>query len=229
MSTYSSSADSYDEGRSTSGTTSYDDDRRANPMGAYITTVGALITLVSVWLPWVTVGKGDETNNAVSGYEADSIVPFVGFLGLALSLALLYAVSRADRRQHRGLSLVSMAVGLAWLLFTISFLLDPISTRQYNENVSTEYGLIVSLIGALIWTIGSFLLAKEPEGDDETGRVVSTRTTARPVGTTSSSTSTVGQTHSTTVDDTDFDDRNSRGATSTDDFGQSGTTGSSSR
>ncbi len=199
MTTHSTRADSHDE-------------RRANPLGAYITTAGTVIVLISVWLNWVTLGQGDETGNAASGYEADSLVPWVGFLGISLALALLYATKRADRRQHRGLSLTSMAVGLATLLFTIAFVIDPIATRQYapDDNVSTEFGVYVAMLGALIWTIGSFLLAKEPEGDIERD------TTYVRGGETYGSTGTIDDTHG------------SRGATSTDEYGSgrsSGTTG----
>ena len=65
-------------------------------------------------------------------------MPWVGFLGISLAIALLYATSRADRRQHRGLSLASMAVGPATLLLTIAFVLDPISTRQYTPDDNTR-------------------------------------------------------------------------------------------
>ena len=149
------------------------DERRASPLGAYITTAGAIIVLVSVWLNWVSRGPADSEENTVSGYEADSLIPFMAYLGLGFAVALLYATVRADRRQHRGLSLASMAVGLASLLWCLSFVIDPSSTAQYNENVSTEIGPYIALLGSLLWTVGSFLLAKEPEGDFEP-----TRTTA---------------------------------------------------
>lgn len=141
--------------------------RRANPLGAYITTVGALVFLLSIWLDWVNLGPTDRETNPSSGYEADGVIPLLAYLGIGFSLALLYATKRADRRQHRGLSLASFAVGLAALLWTLSFLIDAISTVQYQENVSTGYGLWIGLLGSLLWTAGSFLLAKEPEGDRE--------------------------------------------------------------
>jgi hypothetical protein len=154
------------------------DDHRASPVGAYIATAGAVVLLVSVWLDWVTLGPGDSEGNPSSGYEADSLIPFMAYLALGFALAMLYATVRADRRQHRGLSLASMAAGLASLLWSISFLIDPISTVQYDENVSTETGVYIGIIGALLWTVGSFLLAKEPEGDHEptTTRVAEART-----------------------------------------------------
>ena len=152
---------------------------RAKPVGAYVATAGSLILLVSVWTNWVGLGVGDsETANSSSGYEVDSLVPFMGLLGLGFSLALLYATGRADRGQHRGLSLASMAVGLASLLWIVFFLIDPIETVKYagydgeaDPNVSTEFGVWIGMVGALLWAAGSLILAKEPEGDinhDET-------------------------------------------------------------
>jgi hypothetical protein len=173
----------------TSSSTSHDrvdDPRRASPVGAYITTVGALIFLVSVWLDWVTLGPGDSEGNPSSGYEADSLIPFMAYLALGFALALLYATVRASQRQHRGLSLASMAAGFASLLWCLSFLFDPIATTQYNQNVSTEIGPYLGLLAALLWTVGSFLLAKEPEGDHEATRVTQARavTHTRPAQTT---------------------------------------------
>jgi hypothetical protein len=203
--------------------------RRANPIGAYVTTAGTLIVLASVWLNWVTLGRGDETSNASSGYEADSIVPWAAFFGVSLAVALLYATKRADRRQHRGLSLTSMAAGLATLLFTIAFVIDPIATRQYSpdNNISVEFGVFVAMFGALLWAIGSFMLAKEPEGDAEDTAVVRA-TTARPVTTTATSgTSDVhshnGGTH--VGSSAAFDDSSARSVTAADDLGRTGTAG----
>ena len=156
-----------------------DQTHRANPLGAYITTLGAIITLVAVWLDWVTTGPGDSEGNASSGYEADSLVPFIGYLGIAFAVALLYAIVRADRRQHRGLSLASMAAGLASFLWVLSFLLDPIETVKYQENVSTEVGVWIALIGTLLWALGSLLLAREPEGDIESVRTTATTAVTR--------------------------------------------------
>lgn len=159
------------------------DERRANPMGAYLATVGAVVLLISVWLDWVGLGPGDSDQNPSSGYEADSVIPLLGCLAVGFALALLYATKRADRRQHRGLSLASFAVGLAALLWSILFIADPISTVQYDQNVSVKWGAYIGALGALLWTLGSILLAKEPEGDfeDQHLTVAGTTTTAHPV------------------------------------------------
>ena len=158
--------------------------------------------LVSVWLDWLTLGPGDSERNPSSGYEADGVIPLMGYLAVGFAFALLYATVRADRRQHRGLSLASFAVGLASLMWVVSFLLDPISTVQYNENVSIEWGPFIALVGALLWTAGSVMLAKEPEGDYEADRTVgqraATHTEGRPVTTQTPRTVPAATTHTET-------------------------------
>jgi hypothetical protein len=73
-----------------------DETRRASPAGAYIATVGVLVFLASSFVDWLnTDGEG------VTGYQLDSLIPFTGYLGVGLALALLYACKRATRRQHR--------------------------------------------------------------------------------------------------------------------------------
>ena len=108
------------------------------------------------------VGGGESEDSSVLGYETNGVVPLFGYLGVGFTVALLYATSRADRRQHRGLSLVSMAVGLAALIWSVSFFINPIATLALDESVTTEIGVLVAIVGTLIWTVGSFLLAKEP-------------------------------------------------------------------
>ena len=57
----------------------------------------------------------------MSGYETDSLIPFVAYTSASASLpALLYAMTRAYRRQHRGLTLTSMAVAIAATLLALS-------------------------------------------------------------------------------------------------------------
>lgn len=156
------------------------DERRASPMGAYIATAGAIVLLVSVYLDWFARGPDDTERVSSNGYEGDGVIPLFGYLAVGFALALLYATKRADRRQHRGLSLASFAVGLATLIWTIAFIINPIGTVQYGENISVMWGAYVAVLGALLWTIGSFLLAKEPEGDFED---VHRTAVARPVAT----------------------------------------------
>ena len=80
--------------------------------------------------------------------------------------ALLYAVSRAYRRQHRGLTLSCMAAGIAATLLAVAYIIDPPGASERGDELSTEFGVYVALIGGLLWAVGSGLLAKEPEGDD---------------------------------------------------------------
>lgn len=119
-------------------------------------------------MDWITTGPSDSEANPASGYEADGVIPLLVFLAVGFTASLFYAMGKADRGQYRGLTLASAAVGLAGLLWTVAFAIDPISTIQYpDQNVTIEAGLWLGIVGTLLWTVGSSLLAREPEGDVE--------------------------------------------------------------
>lgn len=100
------------------------------------------------------------------GYETDSLVPFTAYLGFGLLLAMLIAGKRARRGQHRGLTLVSMAVALAATIQCMAFALNPMGGLERGDLLSPQIGVYVGIVGAAIWAVGSGLLAKEVEGDD---------------------------------------------------------------
>ena len=139
-------------------------DRRANPMGAYVATAGVVVFLIATFLDWVSTENGEVTG---SGYETDSTIPLVAYLGLGLAAALLYTLNRARGRQHRGLSLTTMAAGIAAAGLALSYLLDAPGALERGGDYSAEVGTWIALIGAIVWAVGAYLLAKEPEGDDD--------------------------------------------------------------
>ena len=139
-------------------------DRRANPMGAYVATVGVVVFLIATFLDWVSTGDGSKTG---SGYETDTTIPLVAFLGLGLVAALLYALNRARGRQHRGLSLTTMAAGIAAAGLALSYIINVPGALERGGDYSAEVGTWIGLVGAIVWTVGAYLLAKEPEGDDD--------------------------------------------------------------
>jgi ABC-type Fe3+-siderophore transport system permease subunit len=138
--------------------------RRARSTGLAVAAAGILFFNVSPFLNWVDPG-GDA--NPRTGYETDSLVPFIAYLGLGLLVAMVYAMNRARRGQHRGLTLVSMAVGIAATLQCLVFALNPMGALERGDDLATQIGVYVGLLGAAIWAIGSGLLAKEIEGDDD--------------------------------------------------------------
>ncbi|NPC96026.1 MULTISPECIES: hypothetical protein [Nocardioides] len=147
---------------SRTGNNRHDETHRANPMGAYVATAGVVVFLIATFLEWV---QADD--KGFSGYETDTVIPFTAYLGVGLAAALLYAAKRATRRQHRGLSLTSMAAGIAATGLALSYLLEVPGNAERRSGYDTEMGVYVGLIGAIVWAVGSFLLAKEPEGDIE--------------------------------------------------------------
>ena len=140
-------------------------DRRANTTGAHIATAGVVVFLVATFLTWVST-EGEQSTSG-SGYETDTTIPLVAFLGVGLVVALQYAATRARGRQHRGLSLTTMAVGIAAVLLSLGYIIDVPGAFERGADLSTELGAWIGLLGGVIWSVGAGLLAKEPEGDDD--------------------------------------------------------------
>src|SRR3954453_13397654 len=138
-------------------------DRHARSTGLAVAGVGILLFNIAPFLNWVDPGGNADPR---TGYETDSLVPFIAYLGLGLLAAMAYAMKRARRGQHRGLTLVSMAVGLAATLQCIAFALNPMGGLERGDGLDPQLGVFVALIGAIVWSIGSGLLAREIEGDD---------------------------------------------------------------
>src|SRR3712207_3855272 len=134
-----------------------DHERRANPTGAYVATAGVAVFLISVFLDWFSVTEADES---VPGYDADGVIPFTAYLGVGLVVALFYAMSRARGRQHRGLTLATMAVGIAAVLLSLSNLFDATGVASGDTEVDVQIGVWIALLGSIVWSIGAGLLAK---------------------------------------------------------------------
>ncbi|MFH5821537.1 aldehyde dehydrogenase family protein [Georgenia sp. AZ-5] len=137
---------------------------RARTTGLMVTTVGVVVFNISPFLNWVNPRDGADPR---TGYETDSLVPFVAYLGLGLLVALFYAAKRARRGQHRGLTLTSMAVGIAAALQCLAFAINPMGGLERGDDLSSDIGVWVGLIGAAVWAVGSYMFAKEIEGDDD--------------------------------------------------------------
>lgn len=137
--------------------------RQARPTGLAVAAVGILVFNIAPFLDWV---DPDGDADPRTGYETDSLVPFIAYLGIGLLAAMVYARQRARRGQHRGLTLASMAVGIAALLQSIAFALNPMGGLERGDELSPQVGVFVAILGAAIWAAGSGLLAQEIEGDD---------------------------------------------------------------
>lgn len=139
--------------------------RTARTTGLAVTAAGVALFNVAPFLNWVDPA---DTADPRTGYETDSLVPFIAYLGIGLVLAMAYAVKRARRGQHRGLTLVSMAVGVAAALQCLAFVVNPMGGLERGDDLSPQIGVFVGLVAALVWAYGSFMLAKDVEGDDAT-------------------------------------------------------------
>ncbi len=139
------------------------DTRRAKTTGLAVAGLGIVLFNVAPFLNWVNPEEGDPR----TGYETDSLVPFIAYLGLGLLVALVYAGRRARRGQHRGLTLVTMAVGIAAALQCLAFGINPMGGLERGDELGVDFGVWIGLISAVIWAVGAYLLAKEVEGDDD--------------------------------------------------------------
>jgi uncharacterized membrane protein YidH (DUF202 family) len=137
--------------------------RRAKGTGLAVTALGVVVFNTSPFLQWV---DRDGASEGRTGYETDSLVPFIAYLGIGLVLAMAYAAKRARRAQHRGLTLASMAVGIAATLQTVAFALNPMGGLERGDDLVAQLGVYVGIVGAAVWAIGSGLLARDVEGDD---------------------------------------------------------------
>ncbi|MFD1507020.1 hypothetical protein FE374_13020 [Georgenia yuyongxinii] len=148
----------------TNATSATRDTRRARTTGLAAAAAGILVFNISPFMNWVNPADGADPR---TGYETDSLVPFIAYLGLGLLLALVYATKRARRGQHRGLTLVTMAVGIAATLQCLAFAINPMGGLERGDDLSSDIGVWIGLIGAAIWAVGAAMLAKEIEGDDD--------------------------------------------------------------
>lgn len=148
-------------------------DRRAGKAGLAVAALGVVVLNVAPFMDWVDpAGDADPR----TGYATDSLVPFTAYLALGLLLAMLYAASRARRGQHRGLTLVSMAAGLAATVQFVAFAVQPMGGLERGDDLVAQVGVYVAVAGSALWALGSGLLAREVEGDDaRTGAVRTAR------------------------------------------------------
>ena len=150
--------------------------RRARSTGLAVAAAGIVDFNIAPFLNWVDPNSED---NPRTGYESDSLVPFIAYLGLGLLVAMAYATRRARRAQHRGLTLVSIATGIATTLWCIAYALNPMGGLERGDDISAQSGIFVGILGAALWAIGSGLLAKEIEGDDHERTDAHTRNGSR--------------------------------------------------
>jgi len=156
-----------DRSTRSSRATTHEWHRRARLTGLIIAAVGIVILNVSPFLDWVKAGD-DKATPAVSrtGYETDSLVPFMAYLGIGMLIAMLVAAQRAWRGQHRGLTLASMAIGVAVALQCLAFAIEPMGGLERGDDLTPQIGVWVGLAGAVIWFLGCAVLSAEIEGDD---------------------------------------------------------------
>jgi len=131
-----------------------------------IAALGIVIFNVAPYLDWAEVDLQGGQTVTRNGYDTDSLIPFIAYVGIGLLIAMIYALQRASRGQHRGLTLVSMAIGIAAAIQCVAFTIDPMDVLGLGDDVNLQAGVFVAIAGAALWAIGSGVFASEIEGDD---------------------------------------------------------------
>ena len=144
---------------------------RANLASAYIAIAGIVLFNIAVYLDWAKPRDGE----GLSGFETDSVVPFAAYVGIGLAVALLFAGALAYHRHHPNLALTSMAAGIGVALFSLAYGLDVPGNAERTA-MESDIGPWIGLIGAVIWALGSAMLARE-HADHPDHRAGARRTT----------------------------------------------------
>ena len=138
--------------------------RRARSTGLAVAAAGILIFNVSPFLNWVDP-RGDA--NPPHRLRDRLAYPLHRLSGPRPVGGDGVRDEQRPTGQHRGLTLVSMAVGIAATLQCLAFAINPMGALERGDDLATQIGVYLGLLGAVIWAIGSGLLAKEIEGDDD--------------------------------------------------------------
>lgn len=62
-----------------------------------------------------------------------------------------------------------MAVGIAAAIQSLAFAMNPLGGPEHGDDLATDTGVWVAVVGAVVWGLGSFMLAQQIENDDEHG------------------------------------------------------------
>jgi len=145
------------------------DPHRATSAGLLLAALGVVVLNVSPFLDWLKTddnAAGPEIQR--TGYESDSLVPFMAFLGAGLLLAMLYAAARNMHGQHRALTLASMGVGIAVAAQCTAYAIEPMGALERTDDLVPQIGVFVGIVGAVLWAVGCGLMIKAGEDHHHT-------------------------------------------------------------
>jgi len=140
------------------------DQHRATSAGLLLAALGVVVPNVAPFLDWLKTDD-DVSGSTIqrTGYESDSLVPFMAYLGAGLLLAMLYAAARNMHGQHRALTLASMGIGIAVAAQCTAYAIEPMGSLERTDNLVPQIGVFVAIVGAALWAIGCGLMIKAGE------------------------------------------------------------------
>lgn len=131
-----------------------------------LAAIGALVILAGCFLPWWTVGGGDEELPTLSGtaFESMGIVVFAAAIATLALVTLPYATERPVGIDRWTSYAIIAAAG--WLAFAYRILelvsLKAISFREPAEVITNIPGLWVAGIGLVILARAAYEMLGEP-------------------------------------------------------------------
>lgn len=130
-----------------------------------IAAVGGILTLIGVFLPWVSIGFSEGTiNGTKAAYFSGNAIIVLSVVSL-ISLGAIYALK--DRTAIIGAIILAAALGLISLFMAIGNYSDVRNVlAQVGSDASPGIGIYVVLVGAIVLTAfsGYYVLQLIQEG-----------------------------------------------------------------
>ena len=133
--------------------------RRPLGRGRTLAVIGAIVTLVGCFLPWLRVG-GEVGLPQLTGnaFESSGVIVFVCAAAILFLVTLPYAAERPVAIE-RSLSYV-LIVGLAWIAFI--FRVGQLALQERLALPDRAPGLWLTALGLIVLARAAFEIAQEP-------------------------------------------------------------------
>jgi hypothetical protein len=131
--------------------------------------VGAIVLLVSLWLPWYGISvdvAGFSASTDGSGWEVFSMIDILLFLISIVAIALVALKATGNLPADVPVPLVLVAIGALAVLLILYRLIDTPAPGDLPEqvDVSRKLGLFIGLIGAAGVAYGGWRTNMETPG-----------------------------------------------------------------
>ena len=131
-----------------------------------IALIGAVLLAIGLFLNWYDVAKLDAVAGikgpvTLTGWQAHPAIRYVLLLAAIAPIVLAYIVVRGHKLSWpRGEATAVVAIAAAGIIFYVAIVNKPGTVRSLT---STQIGVYVSLVGALLMAGGSAIRASTTE------------------------------------------------------------------